>query len=81
MKITSFISNEYWEDYYLLNDKETQEYLVSIDKEERTIYCTCPDFQYRKDNLRFGGSLLNDTENHCKHQQYILKIREVLQNG
>ena len=25
-------------------------YLVTIDHDEETCYCTCPDFRYRKDN-------------------------------
>ena len=47
-------------------------YLVTIDHDEKTCYCTCPDFRYRKDNLKFGGAKLGDVNNHCKH------IREVL---
>ena len=47
-------------------------YLVSIDHEEGTVYCTCPDFQYRKQTEKFGGAKLSDTDNHCKH------IKEVL---
>ena len=63
MKITSFLRNEYWEDWYV-QSKENQ-YLVTIDLVEGTMYCTCPDYQY----------------NHCKHMKYVLKIRECVDNG
>ena len=42
-------------------------YLVTVDHDEKTCYCTCPDFHYRKDNLKFGGAKLDDNQNHCKH--------------
>ena len=32
-------------------------YLVTVDHDEKTCYCTCPDFHYRKDNLKFGGAV------------------------
>ena len=82
MKITSFLRNEYWEDWYV-QSKENQ-YLVTIDLVEGTIYCTCPDYQYRKDSasgLKYGGALLSDTDNHCKHMKYVLKIRRCVDNG
>ena len=50
-------------------------YLVTIDHDEKTCYCTCPDFHYRKDNLKFGGARLDDVNNHCKHLRKILKER------
>ena len=71
---TPIFSSEYYDDFMIYNDKSHSEYLVTIDKEQGTVYCTCPDFKYRKDNLKFGGARLDDTKNHCKH------IREVL-NG
>ena len=71
---TPIFSSDYYDDFMIYNDKSHTEYLVTIDKEQGTVYCTCPDFRYRKDNLKFGGARLDDTENHCKH------IREVL-NG
>jgi len=43
------------------------EYLVSMDHEEQTVKCDCPDFTYRKENLEFGGVKINDVKNHCKH--------------
>lgn len=42
-------------------------YLVTVDNDENTCYCTCPDFRFRKDNLKFGGAKLDDVNNHCKH--------------
>ena len=71
---TPIFNSDIYTDFMIYNDKSHSEYLVTIDKEEGTVYCTCPDFKYRKDNLRFGGARLDDTANHCKH------IREVL-NG
>lgn len=49
-------------------------YLVTLDHDEKTVYCTCPDFKYRRDNLKFGGAKLDDTANHCKHIKKILNI-------
>lgn len=77
MKLTSFIKNDAWEDWYIIGETGKQ-YLITIDLIERTVYCSCPDFQYRKDNLKFGGALLTDKNNHCKHIQYVLKIRRCL---
>ena len=48
-------------------------YLVTVDHDEKTCYCTCPDFKYRRDNLKFGGARLDDVNNHCKHLRLILK--------
>ena len=85
MRIISFTSNEYWEDYYLQNDNGDKQYLITIDVKEGTVFCTCPHFLYRcnREEVRckFGGLLLSDTENHCKHIKYVLKIREVLLDG
>ena len=69
---TPIFTSRYYDDFMIHNDESQSEYLVTIDKEEGTCYCTCPDFQYRKDNLKFGGARLDDVNNHCKH------IREVL---
>ena len=71
--ILSFFHYGEWEDYYVASQTSPdKEYLVIIDREEETVYCTCPDFQYRKQTERFGGAKLFDTSNHCKH------IKEVL---
>lgn len=48
-------------------------YLVTMDHDEKTVHCDCPDFQYRKNVLRFGGAKLTDVNNHCKHIKEILK--------
>ena len=53
-------------------------YLVTIDHDEETCYCTCPDFRYRKDNLKFGGAKLEDSEHHCKHIKFALNLRETI---
>ena len=64
-----------WEDFEVNSESSPNtSYLVTIDHDEKTCYCTCPDFQYRKDNLKFGGAKLDDEDHHCKH------IKEVL-NG
>lgn len=78
MKITSFLRNEYWEDWYVSNG-EGRNYLITIDLVEKTIYCTCPDFKFRKSYLKHGGVRLNDNaDKHCKHIQYVLKIRSCI---
>ena len=69
---TPIFKSETYDDFMIYNDKSHSEYLVTIDKEEGTVYCTCPDFKYRKDNLKFGGAKLEDTDNHCKHIKKIL---------
>lgn len=84
MKIISFTSNPYWEDYYIVNDAGDKEYLITLDVKEGTAFCTCPHFLYRKNKaaaLKFGGVLINNPDDHCKHIQYVLKIREVLRSG
>lgn len=62
-----------YEDFEVSSESSTNiSYLVTIDYDEQTCYCTCPDFQYRKDNLKFGGSKLDDVNNHCKHIMEVL---------
>ena len=81
MRLIAFTSNPYWEDYYLENDAGDKQYLITIDVKEGTAFCTCPNFLYKRNkaaNLKFGGVLLSDVENHCKHIRYVLQIREVL---
>ena len=72
---TLIFKSDIWDDYIVYNDETHNEYLVTVDHQEKTCYCTCPDFKYRKDNLKFGGVKLDDKENHCKH------IRGVFNNG
>ena len=43
-----------------------------MDHKEGTVYCTCPDFKYRRDNLKYGGADLDDSEHHCKHIKLVL---------
>ena len=63
-----------WEDFEVSSESSPNtSYLVTIDHDERTCYCTCPDFQYRKQTEKYGGAKINDNENHCKHLQKILK--------
>lgn len=71
---TLIFNSELYTDYIVYNDETHHEYLVTVDHEEQTCYCTCPDFQYRKQTEKFGGAKLTDVSNQCKH------IREVL-NG
>lgn len=69
---TPIFSSEYYDDFMIYNDKSHSEYLVTIDKEEGTVYCTCPDFKYRRQTEKFGGAKLTDKEHHCKHIKKIL---------
>ena len=85
MRIVAFTSNEYWEDYYLQNETGDKQYLITIDVKEGTVFCTCPHFVYRCNKpatrCKFGGLLLSDKGNHCKHIKYVLGVREVLADG
>ena len=72
---TLIFQSDLFTDYIVYNDETHKEYLVTVDHTENTCYCTCPDFKYRKDSLRFGGVKLEDTDNHCKH------IKEVMSNA
>ena len=71
---TLIFESEYYDDFMIYNDKSHSEYLVTIDKEQGTVYCTCPDFKYRRQTERFGGAKLDDKEHHCKH------IKKVMEN-
>lgn len=81
MNFLKITRNEYWEDYLLKTDSKSRSHLVTIDLKELSVHCDCEDFKYRKENLKFGGVLLSDTENHCKHIRSVLKLREVLVDG
>ena len=48
-------------------------YLCTIDHDEQTCYCTCPDFQYRKQTEKYGGAKIEDNKNHCKHIRKVIK--------
>lgn len=76
MCIISHQRNGEFEDWDVQShSNNNQSYLVTLDHEEGTVYCTCPHFQYRLQTERFGGARLDDNEHHCKH------ILEVLSNG
>jgi len=63
-----------WEDWEVTSQSNpNKSYLVTVDHDENTVQCSCPDFHYRRENLLFGGVLLSDKEKYCKH------IRGVLQ--
>lgn len=70
---TLIFQSDIFTDYIVYNDKKHTEYLVTVDHEEQTVKCDCPDFKYRKENLRYGGAKLDDVNNHCKHIKKILK--------
>lgn len=57
------------------SDGETT-YTVDIDIEERTCFCNCPDFLFRKQTEKFGGAKLKDKRNHCKHIRKVLEKYE-----
>ncbi|MBQ6629533.1 MAG: hypothetical protein IJH65_12065 [Methanobrevibacter sp.] len=50
-------------------------YGVDIDKREGTVFCDCPDFIYRRQTEKWGGSQLVDVEHHCKHVTQVLSYR------
>lgn len=81
MNLFKYFCNDYWEDFFIKSSPTSRSHLVTIDKKEGSVHCDCEDFKYRKENLRFGGVLLNDKENHCKHIQFALRIREVITDG
>lgn len=59
--------SEIFSDWLVYNDKKHTEYLVTVDHEEGTVKCDCPDFKFRKQNQEYGCVKIEDTENHCKH--------------
>jgi hypothetical protein len=65
-------NSEIFSDWLVYNDEKHTEYLVTVDHEEQTCYCTCPDFQYRKQTEVFGGAKLDDVDHHCKHLKEVL---------
>jgi hypothetical protein len=60
--------------FLVLSHSSDIEYVVDINLKEKTVYCTCPDFTFRKSYLEYGGARLGDKDNYCKH------IREVLED-
>ena len=74
MCITSHRKYGEYEDWDVISQSSPdKEYLVTVDHEEQTVYCTCPDFKYRKDNLKFGGAKLDDVNNHWKHSKKVME--------
>lgn len=45
---TKIFDSETFSDWIVYNDETHREYLVTVDHEDDICYCTCPDFQYRK---------------------------------
>ena len=79
MDFLKFFKNEFWEDYFLRTNARSRTHIVTVDLKEETVMCDCEDFKYRKENLKFGGVRLNDTDNHCKHIRTALKLRGLLE--
>lgn len=59
--------SEIFSDWLVYNDEKHTEYLVTVDHEEKTVKCDCPDFKFRKQNQEHGCAKLTDIEHHCKH--------------
>lgn len=59
--------SEIFSDWLVYNDEKHTEYLVTVDHEEGTVKCDCPDFKYRKQSGPYGCVKIEDTDNHCKH--------------
>lgn len=64
---TPIFKSDIFSDWIIYNDKTHNEYLVTVDHEEQTVKCDCPDFKFRKGFEKYGCAKLNDTKNHCKH--------------
>ena len=64
---TLIFNSEIFTDYLVYNDKSHSEYLVTVDHEEGTVKCDCPDFKFRRQNQKYGCVKLSDEKNHCKH--------------
>ena len=64
---TQIFQSPIFSDWIVYNDKSNSEYLVTVDHEEGTVKCDCPDFKFRRQNQEYGCVKLEDTDNHCKH--------------
>ena len=64
---TLIFNSEIFSDWIVYNDKSHSEYLVTVDHEEGTVKCDCPDFKFRRQNQEYGCVKIEDTDNHCKH--------------
>ena len=68
---TLIFNSPIFSDWLVYNDETHNEYLVTVDHEERTVKCDCPDFKYRKSVEKYGCAKLSDTAHHCKHIKLI----------
>ena len=64
---TLIFNSEIFTDYIVYNDKNHTEYLVTVDNEEKTVKCDCPDFKFRRQNQKYGCVKIGDVNNYCKH--------------
>ena len=64
---TPIFESEIFSDWIVYNDKSNSEYLVTVDHEEKTVKCDCPDFKFRRQNQEYGCVKLGDNDNYCKH--------------
>ena len=69
---TPIFKSDIFSDWILYNDESHTEYLVTIDHEEGTVKCDCPDFKFRRQTERWGGAKLEDETHHCKHIKKVL---------
>lgn len=69
---TPIFKSDIFSDWIIYNDKSHSEYLVTVDHEEGTVKCDCPDFKFRRQNQKYGCVKIGDKDNYCKH------IKEVL---
>ena len=60
-------NSEIFSDWIVYNDKSNSEYLVTVDHEEGTVKCDCPDFKFRRQTQEYGCVKLGDNDNYCKH--------------
>lgn len=60
-------NSDIFTDWIIYNDEKHTEYLVTVDHEEGTVKCDCPDFKFRRQNQEYGCVKIEDTDNHCKH--------------
>jgi len=68
---TLIFESDIFTDYLVYNDETHGEYLVTVDHEDETVKCDCPDFKYRKSVEKYGCAKLSDTAHHCKHIRII----------
>ena len=64
---TQIFQSPIFSDWIVYNDKSNSEYLVTVDHEEGTVKCNCPDFKFRRQNQEYGCVKLGDNDNYCKH--------------